>query len=152
MLTGPQMRVTMGAYDALAAKIIECAGFDCIWDLRGFSGADSIGAPLASPPCDVRQYEQVHTGKKHQGEGSHRQEAHPVCVPVFKHCNAVEDDDQRKGNGQPAVQLPNPFAPVQWDLLSKRRAVYGSVSMSDIEMCRQTLDQVLFRAQERGAL
>jgi hypothetical protein len=37
---------------------------------------------------------------------------------VFKHGHAVEDDDQRKGNGQPAVPLPNPSAPVHWDLLS----------------------------------
>jgi hypothetical protein len=36
---------------------------------------------------------------------------------VSKHSYAVEDNDQRKGDRQPAVQLPNPSAPVQWDLL-----------------------------------
>jgi len=29
----------------------------------------------------------------------------------------VDDDAHRKGNGQAAVGLPNPFVPVQWDLL-----------------------------------
>lgn len=76
--------------------------------------ASSIGPSLAPPLREVGQYEQIHTREKHQGERGHRQEAHPVSVPVFKHGGAVEDNDQRKGDGQPTVQLPNPSIPVQW--------------------------------------
>jgi hypothetical protein len=80
----------------------------------------SVGAVPTPPRGDVREHEQVHTREKHQGEHGHRQEAHPVGVPVLKHGHTVKDDDQRKSNGQRAVQLPNPFAPVQWDLLGQR--------------------------------
>lgn len=74
----------------------------------------STGASTAPPPDDVREHEQVHTREKHQGERGHRQEAHPAGISAFKHSHAVEDDGQREGNGQPAMQLPNPFVPVQW--------------------------------------
>lgn len=83
----------------------------------GRRAAGSIGASPAPPLANVRQREQVHTREKHQSERGHCQEAHPVGIPALKHGQAIEDDDQRKSNGQPAVQLPNPFVPVQWFLL-----------------------------------
>jgi len=77
----------------------------------------SVGASPAPPLRNIREYEQVHAREKHQGKRGHCPEAHPVSVLVFKHRDAVEDHDQCKGNGQPAVHLPNPLAPVQWDNL-----------------------------------
>ena len=57
--------------------------------------------------------------KKTKAKRGHRQEAHPVGISVFKHGHAVKDDDQRKGDRQPAVQLPNPLLQFKWDLFSR---------------------------------
>jgi hypothetical protein len=78
--------------------------------------AHSVGASPAAPLGGIRQHEQVQTGKQEQGEREHRQEAHPGGVLPLYHGDHVDDDGHRKGNGQPAVGLPNPFAPVQCDL------------------------------------
>jgi hypothetical protein len=37
-------------------------------------------------------------------------------LPLY-HRDDVDDDGHRKGNGEPTVGLPNPFVPIQWDLL-----------------------------------
>ena len=79
--------------------------------------AYSVGASPAAPPGGIRQHEQVQTGEQEQGEREHRQEAHPRSVLPLYHGDDVDDDGHRKGNGQPAVGLPNPFVPVQRDLL-----------------------------------
>ena len=44
-------------------------------------------------------------------------EACPDGRPLLSQGDDVDDDGHRKGNGQPAVGLPNPSVPVQWDLL-----------------------------------
>ena len=55
------------------------------------------------------------------GEGpsqpDHGPEAQPAAVLARTHGHDVDDDGHRKGNRQPAVDPPNPLAPVQWDLL-----------------------------------
>src|ERR1700693_184840 len=71
----------------------------------------------ASPLGGIRQHEQVQTGDQEQGEREHSQEAHPSRILPLYHGDGVDDDGHRKGHGQPAVGLPNPFVPVQCDLL-----------------------------------
>jgi len=39
--------------------------------------------------------------------------SHPDGRLLISHGGDVDDDGHRKGNGQPAVDLPNPFVPVQ---------------------------------------
>ncbi len=80
----------------------------------------SLRRSPAAPLCGVRQCEQVQAGEILQGEREHRQEAQPVGIPLLGHGDAVDDDDHREGNGQPAVCKPNPSVPVQWDLLRGR--------------------------------
>jgi len=81
------------------------------------SAARSVRASLAAPLAGIRQHEQVQTGGQEQGEREHRQEAHARGILTLRHGDDVHDDGHRKGNGQPAVGLPNPFVPVQLDLL-----------------------------------
>jgi predicted amidohydrolase YtcJ len=73
----------------------------------------SVGASPAAPPGGIRQHEQVQTAEQEQGEREHRQEAHPRGIFPLYHGDDVDDDGHRKGHGQPAVGLPNPFVPVQ---------------------------------------
>ena len=82
--------------------------------------ARSAGAPPAAPLGGIRQHEQVQTGEQEQGEREYRQEAHPRGILSLHHGDDVDDDGHRKGNAQPAVGLPNPFVPVQRDLLRRR--------------------------------
>ena len=84
--------------------------------LNALRDASVIESP-ASPLGGIRQQEQVQTGDQEQGERGHRQEAHPVGILLQYHGDDVDDDGRRKGNGQPAVNLPNPFVPVQCELL-----------------------------------
>jgi hypothetical protein len=81
------------------------------------SAAHSISASLAAPFGGIRQHEQVQSGDQEQGERCHRQEAHRVGILLLCYGDDVDDDGQRKSNGQPAVGLPNPFVPIQSDLL-----------------------------------
>src|SRR5271157_6613025 len=88
--------------------------------LRGIvvrPAARSAGASPAAPLGGIRQHEQVHTGEEEQDEREQRQEAHPEGLLLLFHGDEVDDDGHRKGDGHPAVDLPNPFVPVQWDLL-----------------------------------
>jgi hypothetical protein len=80
--------------------------------------ARSVGASPAAPLGGIWQHEQVQTGEQEQGEREQRQEAHPDGILPPYHDDEVDDDAHRKDNGQPAVGLPNPFVPVQRDLLS----------------------------------
>jgi hypothetical protein len=80
------------------------------------SAAGSLGASLSSPLGGIRQHEQVPTGEQLQGERKQRREAHPGSIFLLCHGYDVDDDAHGKGNGQPAVGLPNPFVPVQWNL------------------------------------
>jgi hypothetical protein len=73
--------------------------------------------PSAAPLRGIWQCEQVQASEKLQGEHEHRQEAQPVRILVLRYGNAVDDDDRREGNRQPAMCQPNPFVPVQWNLL-----------------------------------
>jgi hypothetical protein len=75
--------------------------------------ARSVGASPAAPLGGIRQHEQVQTAEQEQGEREHRQEAQPRGIFPLYHGDDVEDDGHRKGHGQPAVGLPNPFVPVQ---------------------------------------
>jgi hypothetical protein len=84
---------------------------------RRAAGARSLGASHAAPLDGIRQHEQVQTGDQEQAEREHRQEAHPRGVLTLYHGDGVDDDGYRKGHGQPAVGLPNPFVPVQCALL-----------------------------------
>src|SRR5271157_647957 len=79
--------------------------------------ARSVGASPAAPLGGIRQHEQVQTAEQEQGEREYRQEAHSRGILSLYYGDDVDDDGHRKGNGQPAVGLPNPFVPVQWDLL-----------------------------------
>jgi hypothetical protein len=54
---------------------------------------------------------------KEQDEREQRQQAHPDDLFLLHHGDDVDDDGYRKGNGQPAVDLPNGNIPVQGDLL-----------------------------------
>jgi hypothetical protein len=81
------------------------------------SAAHSVGALRAAPLSGIRQHEQVQAGEKLQGERDHRQESHRGGVLLLYHGSDVDDDGHRKGHRQPAVGLPNPFVPIQWDLL-----------------------------------
>jgi len=75
--------------------------------------ARSLGAPPAAPFGGIRQHEQVQTGEQLKGQREHRQEAHHGGVLPLYHGDDVDDDGHRKGDGQPAVGLPNPFVPLQ---------------------------------------
>jgi len=75
--------------------------------------ARSVSASPAAPPGGIRQHEQVQTGGQKQGQREHRQEAQWVGIFLLCHGDDVDDDGLRKGHGQPAVGLPNPFVPVQ---------------------------------------
>src|SRR5579863_6785418 len=77
-----------------------------------FSLSCSVSTSPAAPLGGIRQHKQVHTGKELQGEHEHRHEAKSRAIPPLYHGHAVDDDGHRKGNGQPAVGLPNPFIPV----------------------------------------
>jgi hypothetical protein len=79
--------------------------------------ARSSGQSSGAPPGGIRQHEQVQTGEQLQEERDQRQEAHPDGILPQFHGDEVDDDGHRKDNGQPAVDLTNPFVPVQWDLL-----------------------------------
>jgi hypothetical protein len=81
------------------------------------SAARSVGASLAAPLGGIHQHEQVQSVDQEHGEREHRQEAQRGRVLLLCHRDDVDDDGYRKGNGQPAVGLPNLFVPVQWDLL-----------------------------------
>src|ERR1700688_1534527 len=77
----------------------------------------SADASPAAPLDGIRQREQVQTGDQEQGEREHGQRAHPSRILAPYHGDDVDDDGHREGHGQPAVGLPNPFVPVQCDLL-----------------------------------
>ena len=78
----------------------------------------SDGASPAAPLGGIRQHEQVQTGEQECGEREQRQEGHlPPSRLLPSQGDDVDDDGHREGNGQPAVGLPNPRVPVQWDLL-----------------------------------
>ena len=83
------------------------------------SAARSVSESPVAPLGGIRQHEQVQTGNQQQGEWQQRRVRHPGrrhSRPLGKG-DEVGDDSYRKGNGQPAVGLPNPFVPVQWNLL-----------------------------------
>jgi hypothetical protein len=81
------------------------------------SATRSVGASFVAPLGGIRQHEQIQTGEQEQGEREQRQEAHRDGILALRHGDDVHDEGHRKGNGQPAVGLPNPFVTVQWDLL-----------------------------------
>ena len=80
---------------------------------RAFARARVLSPPLV----EIRQREQVQAGEKEQGKYAHGRQAQPVAVLSPYHSNAVDDDGHGEDDGQPTVGLPNPFAPVQVDLL-----------------------------------
>ena len=81
------------------------------------SATRSLDAWPAPPLGGIRQHEQVPTGDQLQGERGQRRKAYPDGIFLVPHGNDVDDDACCKGNGQPAMGLPNPLVPVQWDLL-----------------------------------
>src|SRR6266545_3902133 len=92
---------------------------------HGARESRSVGASPAAPLGGIRQHEQVQTGEQQQGEREQRRVRHPGRRRPSPLCNddEVGDDGHRKGNGQPAVGLPNPFVPVHWDLQADRAHV-----------------------------
>src|SRR5260370_32916855 len=55
----------------------------------------------------------------------------------------IGDDGHRKSNGQPAVDLPNPYVHIQWDLLMiMRRSGSGELCWQSSICPRQDLLQV----------
>src|SRR5437660_1475040 len=100
------LRLTRSSWSGWAAR------------LRRWWTADRlVGRSRAAPFGGIRQHEQVQTGEEEQGEREHRQKAHRVRVLLLCYGDDIDDDGHRKGHGQPAVGLPNPFVPVQCDLL-----------------------------------
>lgn len=81
------------------------------------SATRSISASPAAPPGGIRQHEQVQTRDQEQGQREHRQQAQLAGILLLCHGDHVDDDGERKGHGQPTVGLPNPFVPIQADLL-----------------------------------
>src|SRR5262249_29758267 len=75
-------------------------------------GACRLLASPVAPLGDVRQHEQVQTGEKKQNEREQRREAYPDNLFLLDQSDDVDDDGQRKGNGQPAVDLPDPRVPI----------------------------------------
>ena len=93
-----------------------------VWATRSFvvrPAARSVGASPAAPLGGIRQHEQVQTGEQEQGEREQRRVGHPGRRHPSPLCNGddVGEDGHRKGNGQPAVDLPNSLVPIQWDVL-----------------------------------
>ncbi len=79
--------------------------------------ARSVSASRTAPLGGIRQHEQVQTSEELQGKRDHRQESHRGRVLLLCYGDDVDDHGRRKGHGHPAVGLPNPFVPVQCDLL-----------------------------------
>src|SRR5262249_50802789 len=83
----------------------------------------SAAAFAATPFGGIGQREQVQAGEQQQGERQQRQEAYPDGgLFLLSQGDDVDDDGHRESNGQPAVDLPNPLVPIQWDLLQPIRA------------------------------
>ena len=76
-----------------------------------------MGAPPAAPPGGMRQHEEVEPAEPKQGERGQRQVAHPDDRLLLSQGDEGDDDGDRKGDGQPTVDLSNSFVPVQLDLL-----------------------------------
>src|SRR5215470_8418239 len=81
---------------------------------------DGGGVSPAAPLGGMRQNEQVETGEQEQKEWGQRRVDDPGGSFPQSHGGEVGDDGQRKDDRQPAVDLPNPFVPIQWDLLSQQ--------------------------------
>ena len=81
----------------------------------------SVGASPAAPLGGIRQHEQIQAGEQEQGEREQRRVGHPGGRLPLSHAQGDEvgDDGHRKGNGQPAVGLPNPVVPVHGILASR---------------------------------
>src|SRR5260221_4405018 len=77
----------------------------------------SDSASLAAPPGSIRQHEHVQAGEQQQEEREQRRVDHPGGRFPQSHGDEVGDDGDRKGDRQPAVNLPNPLVPIHWDLL-----------------------------------
>src|ERR1700737_4562842 len=77
----------------------------------------SAGALLAAPLGGIRQHEHVQAGKQQQEEWEQWRVDHPGRRLTQSHGDEVGDDGHRKGDRQPAVDLPNPLVPIHWDLL-----------------------------------
>jgi hypothetical protein len=75
----------------------------------------SVGRPLRHLVVygSTNKYKSV---SRREDEREHRQEAQPIGILLLCHGDDVDDDGRRKSHGQPAVDLPNSFVPVQEDL------------------------------------
>jgi hypothetical protein len=71
------------------------------------SAARSVSRSLAAPLGGIRQHEQVQTGEQEEDEREQRQQAYSVSTFLLCAGEEVGDAPDRKGNGQPAVGLPN---------------------------------------------
>src|SRR4029078_13338865 len=80
-------------------------------------------SPPTAPPGGIWQHEQIQTAEQEQGERQQRRVGDPGRRRPTSPCQGDEvgNDGQRKGNGQPAVGLPNPFVPLHCDLLHDSR-------------------------------
>jgi hypothetical protein len=79
--------------------------------------ARSVGGSPAAPLGGIRKHKQLQTGEQEQGEREQRQVAHPDDRLLLSQGDEGDDDGDRKGDGQPTVDLSNSFVPVQLDLL-----------------------------------
>ena len=72
-------------------------------------------SPPAAPLGGIRQHEQIQTGEQEQGEREQRRVGDPGRRHPTSLCQGDEvgDDSHRKGDGQPAVDLPNPLVQFQ---------------------------------------
>src|SRR5215467_2961327 len=70
--------------------------------------------------CATRRHTAARTSRtsEHEkGEREQRQEAHPDGGFLLHQGDDIDDDRHGEGDGQPAVNLPNPRVPIQWYLL-----------------------------------
>src|SRR5712671_784780 len=100
----------------------------------------------ASPTAQlggIGQHEHVQTAEQEQEERDQRRVDHPEGRFPQSPGDEIGDDGHRKSNGQPAVDLPNPYVHIQWDLLMiMRRSGSGELCWQSSICPRQDLLQV----------
>src|SRR5262245_20831120 len=99
----------------------------------------SAGALLTVPLGEIRQRKQVQTGEQEQKEREQWRVDDPGGRFPQSHSDEVGDDGRRKGDREPAVDLPNPYVPVQLDLLSKRAEAGTSIDPPQhlLQLCKE---------------
>jgi hypothetical protein len=72
-----------------------------------------IGFLRAAPSAGIGKHEHIQTGEQEQKKREQWRVDDPSGRLPQSHGDEVGDDGRRKGDGQPAVNLPNPVIPIQ---------------------------------------